>query len=527
MKMIQRLRQVALVLLAGMISFSALAQQKTVTGRVLDAGSKPLQGVTVSVKGKTTATSTNENGDYSINAAQGDVLVFSSVGFGEFAERVRTSNTLNVTMSVSETDLNEVVVVGYGTLQKKEITGSIVSLKTDNIPKSANVSVNNLLQGRAAGLNLNLVSAQPGGRLNVSIRGGGTPLYVIDGVPLFNYRSTEPSIVSFGSAVETGFNGGVDRDPLASLNPSDVESVDVLKDASATAIYGSAASNGVILITTKKGKANSGVTTEYRGSYTVQSPKDYFELLNAKEFMQQQVRLSKDRALYLANAAPYGPNAAPAFVPLFTQAQIDAAGVGTDWLDVLMRNGNIQEHNLAISSGTDKTRMYTSFNYYDNKAIVENSDFQRFTGRINLEQKLNERIKLSVQMTMSQINSDNQSTGNGGNSEKFNSLQTAYSYAPYLSIYDAQGKYTKTLNTQITNPAAFLIIMDKLRTKRFFVAPNLEIKILNNLKFNLVGGMDKTTSDRRFFLPSKAQNYLFPGGLAQLSTQSVHFLILE
>jgi TonB-linked SusC/RagA family outer membrane protein len=527
MKMIQRLRQVALVLLAIMISLGALAQQKTVTGRVLDAGSKPLQGVTVSVKGKTTATSTNENGDYSINATQGDVLVFSSVGFGEFEERVRTSNTLNVTMSTSLTDLNEVVVVGYGTLQKKEITGSIVSLKTDNIPKSANVSVNNLLQGRAAGLNLNLVSAQPGGRLNVSIRGGGTPLYVIDGVPLFNYRSSEPSIVSFGSAVETGFNGGVDRDPLTSLNPSDIESVDVLKDASATAIYGSAASNGVILITTKKGKANSGVTTEYRGSYTVQSPKDYFELLNAKEFMQQQVRLARDRSLYLANAAPYGPNAAPAFVPLFTQAQIDAAGVGTNWLDVLMRNGNIQEHNLAISSGTDKTRMYTSFNYYDNKAIVENSDFQRFTGRINLEQKLNERIKLSVQMTMSQINSDNQSTGNGGNSEKFNSLQTAYSYAPYLSIYDAQGKYTKTLNTQITNPAAFLIIMDKLRTKRFFVAPNLEIKILNNLKFNLVGGMDKTSSDRRFFLPAKAQNYLFPGGLAQLSTQSVQNYSLE
>ena len=211
-------------------------------------------------------------------------------------------------MTTTMSDLNEVVVVGYGTLQKKDITGSIVSLKTDIIPKSANVSINNVLQGRAAGLNLNLVSAQPGGRLNVSIRGGGTPLYVIDGVPLFNYRSADPAIVSFGSAVETGFNGGVDRDPLSSMNPSDIESVDVLKDASATAIYGAAASNGVILITTKKGKANSGVTTEYRGSYTVQSPKDYFELLNAKEFMQQQVRLAKDRLTFFGNSGPYGPN---------------------------------------------------------------------------------------------------------------------------------------------------------------------------------------------------------------------------
>ncbi|MES1215384.1 MAG: SusC/RagA family TonB-linked outer membrane protein [Bacteroidota bacterium] len=505
----------------------AFAQQRTISGRVLDANSIPLPGVTVAVKGKSTSTATNELGVFNITASTGDVLVFSSVGYENKESKLGSENSVNINLAISAVVGSEVIVVGYGTLQRKEVSGSIVSIKTDNIPKSANVSVNNLLQGRAAGLNLNLVSAQPGGRLNVSIRGGGTPLYVIDGVPLFNYRSAEPAIVSFGSAVETGFNGGIDRDPLSSMNPSDIESVDVLKDASATAIYGSAASNGVILITTKKGKSNSAVSTEYRGSYTVHTPKDYFDLLNATEFMQQQVRLARDRAYYLANAAPYGTSATPAFTPLFTQAQIDGAGEGTDWLDVLMRNGSIQEHNIAITSGTDKTRLYTSFNYYNDKAIVENSDFVRFSGRVNLEQKLSNRIRLSVQATMSQINSNNQSTGNGGNSEKFNSLQTAYAFAPYLTIYDANGKYTKTLNTQITNPGAFLIIQDKLRTKRFFVAPNLEIKILNNLKFNLVGGADKTTSDRRFFLPAKAQNYLFPGGLAQLSTQTVQNYSLE
>ena len=405
------------------------------------------------------------------------------------------------------------VVVGYGTQQKKDITGSVVSIKTDNLPQTANTSINNLLQGRAAGLNLDLRSAQPGGRLNVNIRGSANPpLYVIDGVPIFNNRAAEPAIVSFGSAVETGFNGGIDRDPLSNLNPSDIESITVLKDASATAIYGSAAANGVILITTKKGKADGKVTTEYRGSYTVQTPKDYFTLLNAKEFMQQQVRLAKDNFLYLANAAPYGTSTPGVFTPLFTQAQIDAAGAGTDWLGLLMRDGSINEHNVAVSGGTDKTRIYTSFNYYDNKAIVENSDFVRYTGRVNLDQKISDRIKLSVQMTMSQVNSNNQSTGGngGGGSEKYNSLQTAYVYAPYLSIYDSVGKYTKTLNTQITNPAAFLIIKDKLRTNRFFAAPNLEIKILNNLKINLVGGIDKTKSDRKFFFPLKRKTIFFP-----------------
>ncbi len=529
MKMQKRLRPLAFTAIALILSINLLAQQRTITGKVVDADNRPLASVTVAVKNKpTSATITNENGVFSITATTGDILEFTSVGYKKTELKLGSGNVLNIALETNTILGDEVVVVGYGTLQKKNVSGSIVSLKTDIIPKSANTSINNVIQGRVAGLNLDLRSAQPGGRLNVSIRGRGTPLYVIDGVPLFNYASAEPAIVSFGSAVETGFNGGIDRDPLSNLNPSDIESVDILKDASATAIYGSAASNGVILITTKKGRATNGVlSTEYRGSYTIQTPKKYFDLLNASEFMQEQVRLSRDRALYLANAAPYGTSAPPSFTPLFTQAQIDAAGEGTDWLDILMRNGSIQEHNVSVSGGTDRSRIYSSFNYYDNKAIVENSDFTRFTGRVNLDQKLSGRIKLSVQMQMSQVNSNNQSTGNGGNSEKFNSLQTAYAFAPYLTIYDSVGKYTKTLNTQITNPAAFLIIQDKLRTKRFFAAPNLEIKILKELTVNLVGGIDKTTSDRKFFLPAKAQNYLFPGGLAQLSTQTLHNYSLE
>ena len=534
MKMKKRLRHLTMVIIALTVSMGVLAQQKTISGRVVDAGNQPMSGVTVTVKGKNTATTTTDNGNYSIQASSGDVLVFSSVGYGERETRIGSGNSVNISLSTVIADIDEVVVVGYGSQRRKDITGSVVSIKTDILPKSANTSINNLLQGRAAGLNMDLRSAQPGGRVDVTIRGAtapagqsAAPLYIIDGVPIFNARQAEPAIISFGSAVETGFNGGIDRDPLSSMNPADIESVTVLKDASATAIYGSAAANGVILITTKKGKASGSVNTEYRGSYTVQTPKDYFTLLNAKEFMQQQVRLAKDRFLYLANAAPYGPNTPGTFTPLFTQAQIDAAGEGTDWLDLLMKNGSIQEHNVSVSGGTDNTRIYTSFNYYKNKAIVENSDFERFAGRVNLDQRISNRIKLSVQMQMSQINSNNQSTGNGGNSEKFNSLQTAYAFAPYLDIYDNTGKYTRTLNTQITNPAAFLIINDKLRTTRFFAAPNLEISILKNLKFNIVGGVDKTKAERKFFLPAKAQNYLFPRGMGQLSTQTVHNYNLE
>jgi TonB-dependent starch-binding outer membrane protein SusC len=522
MKMKRRLRQLVLGTFVLLAQLPALAQQKTVTGRVTDEAGRGVAGATVSIRNKTIKTTTGDKGDYAITANSGDMLVFSSVGFTEYEERVGSGDAINVVLGTTATNLNEVVVVGYGTLQKKEVTGSVVTIKTANLPQTANTSINNLLQGRAAGLNLDLRSAQPGGRLNVNIRGQGTPLYVIDGVPLFNNRAAEPAIVSFGSTVETGFNGGIDRDPLSTINPSDIESIDVLKDASATAIYGSAASNGVILITTKKGKANNRVNTEYRGSYTFQTAKKYFDLLNAKEFMQQQTRLAKDKFLYDNNLAPYGTSGAnPVFTPVFSQAQIDAAGEGTDWLDMMMRDGSINEQNLSVSGGNDRTRIYSSVNYYDNKAIVHNSDFTRFSGRVNIEQKISERIKLTVNMTMSQVNSNNASTGNGGQSEKYNSLQAAYAFAPTVGVYDANGRFTKSLNTLITNPAAYFIIKDKLRTNRFFAAPNLEVKVTDKLKVNVVAGIDKTSSDRKFFLPVQAANYLFPDGLAQLSTQLV------
>jgi len=520
----KRLRQLVLLTITLTVSLGLLAQEKTILGKVLDADGRPIPLVTVLVKGRNIATTTDANGVFNIKASPGETIRFSSVGYANLEQKVGAGNTLNVSLSVSTAALNEVVVVGYGTQNKKDITGSTVSIKADNLPKVANTSVNDLLQGQAAGLNLSLNSAQPGGSLSVNIRGGqNPPLYVVDGVPLFNNTASEPAIGNNGTSNDVGFSGGISRDPLNGLNPSDIESVDVLKDASAAAIYGSAAANGVILITTKRGKADNKVTTEYRGSYTWQNPKKYFQLLDAHDFETQQVRFSYDQYLYNNGLAPYGnATSGPGFTPTYTPAQIAAAGRGTDWLGLLMRNGSIQEHNIVVSGGSDRTRIYTSFNYYDNKAILKNSDFLRYSGRINLEQKISNRIKLSVNMTMSQINSNNQSTGaNDGGSEKYNSLQAAYAYSPAVGIFDSAGNYTKTLNTEITNPGAFLIIQDKLQTKGVFVAPNLEIKVLKDFKINIVGGMDKNTSTRQFYLPIAADNFLFPQGMAQLSYQSI------
>ena len=505
-----------------MFCLSIRAQQKTITGRVTDADNHPLTGVTVSVKNKSAATSTTANGDFSIQASPGDILVFSSVGYGQREEKVSAGRTVSITLQTLTASLGEVVVVGYGTQRQKEITGSTVAIKAEDLPKSPVTSVNNLLQGQAAGLNVDQRSAQPGGGLNINIRGQNYPLYVIDGVPLFNNQAAEPSITSGGSSNEIGFSGGVDRDPLENINPSDIESIEVLKDASATAIYGSAAANGVILITTKRAKGNNQVTTEYSGGYTVQKPKAYYKLLNATDFETQTNRLNYDQYLYNNDMGPYGTNTTgPGYVPVFNQEQIDTAGAGTNWLGLLMRDGSIDQHNLSVTGGSDKTKVFASFNYYNNTAILQNSNFVRYVGRVNIEQKLNNWVKLSVDLTMSQINSDNASTGAGGQGEKYNSLQAAYAYSPAVGIFDSTGNYTHTLNTEIMNPAAFLIIQDKLQTSRILAAPNLEIKVLDNLKVNFVGGIDKTSANRQFYLPSKADNFLYPDGLGQLSTQSV------
>jgi TonB-linked SusC/RagA family outer membrane protein len=516
-----------LLFLQLLFSISVFAQQKTITGKVTGASGEALPGVTVNLKGTQSGTQTDADGKYklTVNENKG-TLVFSFIGYVTKEEVIDGRAKIDVQLTSDSKSLNEVVVLGYGTSSKKDVTGSVVSVKTSELPQVAQTSINNLLQGQAAGLTLDTRSAQPGGGLTVTIRGAisphgaNTPLYIIDGVPITNNNSATPSI----NDKDLGFYGGVDQDPLSSINPSDIENVTVLKDASATAIYGAAAANGVILVTTKRGKKGNAIVS-YSGSYTVQKPKSYFNLLDATGFETQQVRLAHDKYLFDNGLAPYGTNdpaTAPAFSPLFTPDQIASAGKGTDWLGSIIRNGSVDEHNISVSGGTDKTKIFSSFNYYDNKAILENSNFKRYSGRVNIDQQLGERVKFSLNLTFSQINSNNASTGsNSGGAEKYNQLQAAYSFAPNLGVYNADGSYTKSYDNIITNPAAFLIIQNNTNTNRFMASPNIEVKITDDLKWNTVVGIDKQTSELQFFLPVKAQNYQLPTGMAQLTNNHI------
>ena len=507
-----------------------LAQQVEITGKVLDDENMGMPGVNVIVKGTTTGTVTDADGNYRITVPGAEsVLQFSYVGYLAEEMSVGNQTTINLSMVQDIASLEEVVVIGYGTIAKSDLTGAVSSVRAEDLPPSTAVSIDNLLQGKAAGLNLRVFSAQPGGSVDVNIRGAispngnNAPLYVIDGVPLTDNSKIEREIYDD----DLGYYGGIERSPLNTINPSDIESIDILKDASATAIYGSSAANGVILITTKKG-ASGKARVEYRGSYTIQTPKEYFDYLDATEFMEQHNRLSYEKYLFDGRYVPYGTNPAGEFTPRFTQEEIDTIGKGTDWLDQLIRDGSIQEHNISLSGGSENTVVFASFNYHNNKAILEKSDFIRYGGRVNLEQKVSERINFKLKLNLSQINSSNVSTGsNSGGLEKYNMLQAAYEFTPTVGIYDEEGNYTYSYDRQIMNPAAFLIVKDKIRTSRADIIPDLEIKILNDLKLTLVGGLDRHTSIRNFYLPVKAQRYNMPDGMAQLSTNRIDNLSSE
>jgi TonB-dependent starch-binding outer membrane protein SusC len=507
-------------------SVSLYGQQK-ITGKVISVlENESLVGATVLVKGTTNGTITDIEGKYSIMASPQDTLAISLVGYEMLNEPIGNRTVIDVNLIPDIQTLSDVVVIGYGTVRKVDLTGAVSSIKADDLPKTATTSIDNMLQGKAAGLNLTSRSAQPGGGLNINIRGeispkgNNSPLYVIDGVPITNIKSSEPAL----NDDALGYYGGIDRSPLNTINPSDIESIDILKDASAAAIYGSAAANGVILITTKKGKEGK-LTAEYTGSYTVQTPKKYFELLNATEFRQQHNRFMYEKWLYKNSATPYGtenPDSLTGYTAPFTQQEIDEAGTGTDWLGEIMRDGSIQEHNISVTGGNESSKIYTSFNYYNNKAILENSDFVRYTGRVNLDQKLGKRVNTSLKLNFSQINSNNSATGsNDGGIEKYNMLQASYAFAPDMAIYDEYGKFTYSYDRQLSNPASFLIIDDKLRSTRFTITPKIDIKILNGLSLIVTGGMDRQASNRSYFLPVSAQRSNVSNGMAQLSNNRI------
>ncbi len=470
-------------------------QKKDVSGSVTDAESQPLPGVSIVIKGTTTGTITDFDGNFSLANVPGDAtLIFSFVGMKTQEILVAGQTTLNITMEEDAIGIDEVVAIGYGTTTKQNLTTAVSQVKTEDIPKSANSSVNQLLFGRASGLNVRQRSAEPGGAIDLSIRGRGNPLVIIDGI-VVPANGLEP-----GSGI--GELNGVRRGGLSDINPADIESVEVLKDASA-AIYGVAAADGVILITTKKGKAGR-MNISYDGNRSLVKNYDYLQPLNAQEYMETYNRFSEDWHLFNNKMAPFGENPVTGFTPRYSQSDIAAAGQGTDWLSHILRDGSIDNHNININGGTDRVTYYISGNYFNQVGTMENSGAERFKTNMNLNIKLADFLKLNTNFNYTRGEYLNSTAGwqtGGSGNQGFGALQAAVSYPSFLPVKDENGEYTQFSNTG--NPVTLLDIADATNTSTVRANVSLDIDLIKDmLAAKLLYGNNYETAKRSLYIPS-------------------------
>ena len=354
------------ILLAGLLTVlmqtELMAQTRSISGQINGPNTGALPGVSVVLKGTQRGTTTNAEGRYTLpNVPPDGVLTMSYIGYVSQEVAVGNRSILDLTLAADSRSLNEVIVVGYGTQRKIETTGSIASVKAADLVQTPVVNVAQGLQARVAGVQINQNSGAPGGNVSVRIRGTNSingisePLYVIDGIQISN-------------------GGGItDISPLSTINPNDIESVEVLKDASATAIYGSRAANGVVLITTKRGR--NGVTrVSYEGYYGVQEVARKLNVLNAAQFAQLENDIYRNT---------YYPDPA-------------SLGEGTNWQNLIFRQAPIHNHQLTINGGSERTQLAISANYFGQDGIVINSKFDRYSLRLNLDHQINARFKVGT-----------------------------------------------------------------------------------------------------------------------------------
>jgi TonB-linked SusC/RagA family outer membrane protein len=370
-------------------------------------------------------------------------------------------------------------------------------------------------------MQVSLQSAQPGGGVWMQIRGnaaGGAgnngPLYVVDGFPITT-DNMEP-----GSG--NRYNSG-NKSPLNTLNPADIESIEILKDAAATAIYGARAANGVVLITTKRGKTGDKPTVEYSGSYSVQKRARHQEMLNGPEYMTESNKVFHEYWLYDNKVAPYG-NVDPStvvtpFTPKYSADQIANAQT-TDWLGAVERDGMITQHNLSLTGGTDKTSYYIAGNYFDQDGVIKNNGIKRYSGRFNFDQQLGKYIKTGVSLNVSQVNSDNTFLGTSAN-ENAGIIMGAMFSNPTLPIYDENGDFTlDPVMPFMANPVSLLDISDESIFSHLLGNFYLTVSPVTGLDIRMNAGIQQEKGERNTYIPTSTLYGKTAGGEATKGFQN-------
>jgi len=478
-----------------------------VSGKITD-GNAPLEGSTVQIKGTTNTATTDFEGNFTLRTGQKlpFTLVVTYVGYKK-EEVLATGSRVDIVLQPVKGKLEEVVVVGYGTQRRKDITGAVATVSKENLNRPSS-SFDNLLQGAVAGVVVSQSSGQPGAGATIRIRGGNSlsfgndPLYVIDGFIYYNDNSLTNLAPSSGTVPAVS---GVSSNGLSTINPSDIESIDVLKDAAATAIYGSRGANGVVIVTTKRGtKGNNNIS--FSSSYGTQHTAKLLPVLSGPQW----AKLFDD----LYTATPTIQAGLAANKKLIDSA--GAAGVNGDWPAAAIRTGVLQNHQLTIFGGDDKSRYSVSGNYFDQKGIVLATDFKRYSARVNYEKNYSKNLKLATSLFGSN-SSENKLTGSAFNGIGFsNAFSSLYLNNPLQTVRNADGSFNTaaqpainpTLNTisgqQFSDNSILNIVSTINQTKLSRILGNFsaEYKITNELQLKSTFGADLLNTKLNYYAPS-------------------------
>lgn len=469
-----------------------------VKGKVTDKSGQPLPGATIKVKGSDKVTQTDVNGNFSLNGlADNAVIVVTYTGFVVQEVAIAGKNTINISLVEDSQNLNTVVVVGYGTQQRKDVTGSISSINAQRIKDQPVVSLDNAMAAQMAGVQVTQATGAPGGGSTVRIRGAGSlsagnePLYVVDGFPVTNDYNQR-------------------NNPLNTINPADIDNIQVLKDASATAIYGSRGSNGVVIITTKSGK--SGVSKiDFSLNTGVQQVEKTLDVLNAKEYAYF---INEARNNAWVNSGPgrsaSDPNSARLNNVMYLLPAVfsdpESLGEGTNWQNEIFRTAPMSNYQLNFSGGNDKTRFFVSGGYLAQDGIVTGSDLKRYSFRANVESQLNKRVKVGANLTPS-FTFSNQTLAEG-NWQGGGIIQSALTAPPHLKPYDANGNYTQITGlgigtSEVDNPVKIANeYFQQQNTLRLLGTAYVDFNIAKDLNFKTLVGADFRNFDQDVFSPS-------------------------
>ncbi|MBC7914273.1 MAG: TonB-dependent receptor [Pyrinomonadaceae bacterium] len=526
------MKKTLLMCLLIFVNLTSRAQQTgTLTGTVSDNLGQPLIGATVKVIGANQATVTNNEGRFSINLAPGTYslqvtyISFESQTLVGLQIRAGESLVRNIKMATAAGNLNEVVVVGYGTQTKKDVTTSVATLKADQINNFAATGLDKALTGKLAGVQVLQTAGAPGAGISILVRGKGSitsgsdPLYVVDGIPLSDNDANGP---------------GFKVNPLNSINVNDIESIDVLKDASAAAIYGSRGSNGVVLITTKKGKKGKPVVS-YNAYYGSQSTTKKIEMLDAYQYSQlifdahnntyfdlladKNLTGSKndDNATRLTKLGGPANNTNQAYLlppEIFPYLNNQPGLTNVNWQDELFTTAPMQSHTVAVSGGAENVKYYVSTNFLDQQGIVLNSGFKKYGGKANIDATFN-KFHLGANVNYNYAIYNLQQTEGRFNDASENVVSGALAASPFFSVYNTDGSYNYTqynwqyTQAQSVNPVALAMLKkDRTAENKFLANVFAEYEIFKGLKNKFSIGASMGNSNRSRFRPTTLPNTL-------------------